>query len=513
MSESHQTIESLSLRELLDGSPFASAQFGSAEFTGAADIRVRSCSSDSRTCQPGDLFVALRGSRSNGHDFIQEALSRGAAAVLAERPVAAGVPTCVVSDTREALGHICQALAGRPSDALKLIGVTGTNGKTTTTALIASILNTAGYRAGTLGTLGYHDTVESASADLTTPSPANLAHWLGRMAARRCTHAVMEVSSHAIAERRIAGLEFSQVCLTNLRRDHLDFHGSVANYHLTKIKLFEQLASDGMAVLNADDAASLENAPLLPGGVLTIAMRSGADLTATLVERYKSEQSFLLTAGNVTLPVRTAMIGDHHIYNCLMAAAVGLAEGIDLTMIVAGLEAIDYVPGRLERIECGQPFGAFVDFAHTPDALTVSLETVREVTAGRVICVFGAGGNRDESKRPLMGRAVEGLADVAIVTTDNPRMEDPQKIAADILSGCERPEEARWMPDRTEAIGYALRLAGPDDCVLVAGRGHEEYQIVGHSRIPLDDRDVVRSYLYNLEPGSQYGALMSVGNS
>ena len=503
MSESHQVIEALSLREL----------FASAEFVGSADIRVRSYSSDSRTCQPGNLFVALKGSRSDGHDFAQEAVARGATAVVAERPLTVDVPICLVSDTHETFGQICQALAGRPSQALRLIGVTGTNGKTTTTALIASILNAGGYRAGTLGTLGYHDSVESAPAELTTPSPATLAQWLSRVAARRCTHAVMEVSSHAIAQRRIAGLEFAQVCLTNLRRDHLDYHGSLANYHLTKIKLFERLASGGVAVLNADDAASLENAPLLPGGVLTIAMRGGADLTATLVERFKSEQTFLLTAGNTTLPVRTAMIGDHHIYNCLMAAAVGLAEGIDLTAIVQGLEAVSHVPGRLERIECGQPFGVFVDFAHTPDALTVSLETLREVTVGRTICVFGAGGNRDESKRPLMGRAVETFADLAIVTTDNPRMEDPQKIAADILSGFERPDDARWVPDRAEAIHYALSLAGPDDCVLVAGRGHEEYQTVGHSRIPLDDREVVRSYLYNLEPGSQYGALMSVGNS
>jgi UDP-N-acetylmuramoyl-L-alanyl-D-glutamate--2,6-diaminopimelate ligase len=242
-------------------------------------------------------------------------------------------------------------------------------------------------------------------------------------------------------------------------------------------------------------------------------MRARADLTGRLLERFKSEQTFLLTAGNVSVPVRTAMIGDHNLYNCLMAAAVGLAEGIELTTVVAGLEAVRGVPGRLERIECGQPFGVFVDFAHTADALAVALDTLREVTPGRVLCVFGAGGNRDTTKRPLMGQTVERRADLAIVTNDNPRLEEPQAIAAQILAGFEHPGDARWVPDRTEAIGYALSLAGPDDTVLLAGRGAETHQTVGRDRLALDDREVARRYLYNLEPASRYGALMSVGNS
>jgi UDP-N-acetylmuramoyl-L-alanyl-D-glutamate--2,6-diaminopimelate ligase len=215
----------------------------------------------------------------------------------------------------------------------------------------------------------------------------------------------------------------------------------------------------------------------------------------------------------MTAAVRTAMIGDHHVSNCLLAAAVGLGEGIELETIVRGLENVSRVAGRLERIECGQPFGVYVDYAHTPDALAVSLDTLGAVTAGRLICVFGAGGNRDARKRPLMGRAVEERAQVAIVTTDNPRYEDPQAIAAEVIWGFERPAEARYMPDRGEAIRYALSLASADDCVLVAGRGHETHQIVAGERIELDDRDVARRYLYNLEPASLYGALASVGNS
>jgi UDP-N-acetylmuramoyl-L-alanyl-D-glutamate--2,6-diaminopimelate ligase len=503
MSHLISPVEPVSLREL----------FEDAHISGAGDVRVGSCSCDSRTCQSGDVFVAVSGRSFDGHDFAAEAVARGARAIVAERPLDLGVPVCLVSDSREALGRICQALAGYPSRRLRVIGVTGTNGKTTTTQLIAGVLEAAGYRTGVLGTLEYFDGVEAAPADLTTPLAPALADWLGRMAANGCSHAVVEISSHAIAERRIGGIELSAACLTNLRRDHLDYHRSLVDYHGTKSRIFHQLAPGGVAVINADDPASLEYAPLVPGGVLSIALHNPANLTAELVERSKSEQTFLLSAGEMTAAVRTTMIGDHHISNCLMAAAVGLAEGIELTTIVRGLENVGRVPGRLERIECGQPFGVYVDYAHTPDALAVSLDTLREVTAGRLICVFGAGGNRDARKRPLMGRAVEERAQVAIVTTDNPRYEDPQTIAAEVISGFARPAEARYMPDRAEAIRYALTLASADDCVLIAGRGHETHQAIAGEQFPLDDCDVARRYLYNLESASLYGALATMANS
>jgi UDP-N-acetylmuramoyl-L-alanyl-D-glutamate--2,6-diaminopimelate ligase len=504
MSQLLDAAEPPSLREL----------FESAEFTGAADIRPRSCTCDSRACRPGDLFVAIVGTRADGHDFVDEALARGATAILAERPLpTVGVPVCVVPDTREAFGEICHALAGWPSRRLRVIGVTGTNGKTTTTQLIKSVLEAAGHRTGVLSTLEYNDGSETEPADWTTPPASALAHLLARMADGGCSHAVVEISSHAIAQRRIAGIELVAACLTNLRRDHLDYHETLLNYHRTKGRIFQYLSPGGVAVINADDPASLDYAPLVPSGVLSVAMHKPANVTAALVERFKSEQTFLVTAGEMTAAVRTAMIGDHNISNCLMAAAVGLAEGIDLPTIVRGLENVGRVAGRLERIECGQPFGVYVDYAHTSDALAVALDTLAEVTAGRLICVFGAGGNRDASKRPLMGRAVEARADVAIVTTDNPRHEDPQAIAAEVIAGFEQPAEARYVPDRAEAIGYALSLATADDCVLIAGRGHERYQTIGGQRFPLDDREIARRYLYNLEPLSPYGALMSVANS
>lgn len=503
MSRLFSTGEPLSLRDVLPG----------VAIDGAADLRVTGCTCDSRDCRPGDVFVAIRGTRVDGHDYITEAIARGARAIVAEHDVQATVPVAIVPDAREALGQLCQAMAGRPSRKLRVIGVTGTNGKTTTTQLIASVLEAAGFRAGTLGTLAYSDGVDTAAADLTTPAAPVIADWMRRMVDNRCSHAVLEISSHAIAQRRIAGIELAAACLTNLRRDHLDFHPTLLHYHQTKSRIFHALAPAGIAVLNADDPASLEYAPLVPGGVLTVGLHKAANLTAQLLDRAKSEQTFLLTAGDMTAVVRTAMIGDHHIHNCLIAAAVGLAEGIDLPTIVHGLENVSRVSGRLERIECGQPFGVFVDYAHTPDALAMALDTLAEVTAGRVICVFGAGGNRDEAKRPLMGRAVEERAHLAIVTTDNPRHEDPRAIAAEVISGFTSPADARYLPDRAEAIQYALSLAGPDDCVLVAGRGHEAFQIVGDEQMPLDDREVARRYLYNLEPGSPFGALASVSNS
>ena len=478
----------IGLRQLLPAS----------EIVGAQDVRVNACTADSRSCQPGDLFVALVGTNNDGHDHYEEAFARGASAMLVERMLPVDVPQCVVPDTRVAHGQLCQALAGHPSQSLKLIGVTGTNGKTTTSCLIASVLQAAGFQPGLLGTLGYCDGVTTERAALTTPSAPVLADWLARMVANGCTHAVMEVSSHALAQHRVAGITFDAACVTNVRRDHLDFHGSLVNYRAAKRRLFDHVAPEGFAVMNADDPVCTNYLSTFIGPALTVGLRNEAEITATLVERCASEQTFLLHAGLDTAPVRTRMIGDHHISNCLVAAAVGLAYGIDLHEIVRGIEAIEHVPGRLERIECGQPFAAFVDYAHTPDALACTLNTLREITEGKLICVFGAGGNRDRQKRPLMGRTVEQLADEAIVTTDNPRSEDPEVIAREILSGCDRPADFELVFDRSSAIRRAIHLAEPGDTVVIAGKGHEDYQIIGNRRHQIDDRQVVRDCLYQL---------------
>jgi UDP-N-acetylmuramoyl-L-alanyl-D-glutamate--2,6-diaminopimelate ligase len=469
-----------------------------ARFFGATDINVNSVAADSRAVDEGDLFAAIVGNHSDGHHHIAQALAQGASAVVAERFVpTGGRPLCVVPDSRVALARICQALADHPSRRLKVIGVTGTNGKTSTAWLIRGILEAAGHRTGLMGTLEYSDGEVAEPADLTTPPAPILAHWLERMTVTGCSHAVLEVSSHALAQARIEGIELNAACVTNVRRDHLDFHNTLANYRRAKAQIFKHLAADGFAVLNADDPVAAGFVDLVDGPALTVGMKSPAEVTAQLIDRDKSEQTFLLSAGSDTVPIRTRMIGDHHIANCLVAAAVGLVYGIDLADIARGIERVEQVPGRMERIECGQPFGVFVDYAHTPDALELSLATLREVTGGRLICVFGAGGGRDREKRPLMGRVVESSADEAIVTDDNPRSEDPQRIHRDVVRGFKWPSAARVIPDRAEAITFALSQAEAGDCVLIAGKGHEEYQIVGKRRYPFDDRRVAQDWLYD----------------
>jgi UDP-N-acetylmuramoyl-L-alanyl-D-glutamate--2,6-diaminopimelate ligase len=472
-----------------------------AELFGADDVPLTGCACDSRRVRPGDAFVAIRGGRADGREFLTEAIQRGAAAVICEAPAPeVSVPVCLVRNAREAFARLCQQLAGNPSHALKLIGVTGTTGKTTTACLIASVLTTAGMDCGVLGTLGYFDGETLEPAVWTTPPADKLAHVLARSVANGCTHAVMEVSSHALDQMRVAGLRFDAACVTNVRRDHLDYHATIADYRLTKSKLFQYLPPEGFAVVNADDPTSASYLRQLDTPALTVGVRSAAEFMAMPIEQLISEQTFLLTAGSEMAPVRTRMIGLHNVYNCLVAAAVGLAYGIDLMTVVRGLESLKQVPGRLERIECGQPFGVFVDFAHTPDALAATLRTLRSVTAGKLICVFGASGERDKGKRPLMGRTVERLADLPIVTSDNPRSESPATIIADVLAGFADPREAEVVPDRATAIRWALAAAQPGDCVLIAGKGHETCQIVGDERIPFDDREIAREWLYEVRP-------------
>ncbi|MGE0536729.1 MAG: UDP-N-acetylmuramoyl-L-alanyl-D-glutamate--2,6-diaminopimelate ligase [Pirellulales bacterium] len=481
----------ISLRQLLPD----------ARFVGAEDIRVTSCAADSRACQRGDLFAALPGSECDGIDFVHHALARGAKGLLVDQPVDdVPLPQCLVSDVREAFGNICQALAGNPSQQLRVIGITGTNGKTTTSYLVAGVLEAAGLHAGVAGTLGIYDGAELRPSRLTTPGAAELAHSLATMYANGCSHAVLEVSSHALAQRRVAGIEFDVAAFTNVRHDHLDYHKSPEEYLAAKSRLLELVRPEGLAVFNTDDAQCGELAADFYGPALTVGMEHPAEITATPAERFISEQTFLLSTGDTCVPVRTPLVGQHNVSNCLIAAAVGLAYQLDLATIVRGLESVASIPGRLERIECGQGFGVFVDYAHTADALAQVLDSLRPLTRGRLICVFGAGGDRDRFKRPHMGRAVQERADVAVVTSDNPRYESPRKIANEILAGMRHRSQVRVELDRGTAICWALREARPGDCVLIAGKGHEECQIVEEERYYFDDREIARQWLYDHEP-------------
>jgi UDP-N-acetylmuramoyl-L-alanyl-D-glutamate--2,6-diaminopimelate ligase len=468
-----------------------------AEFLGADDIVIMACSCDSRRVRPGTLFVVLPGPGLDEQASVSEAIARGCSGIVAQHEVlGTGVPICYVPHAGEAYGRICQAVAGDPSRQLKVVGLSGTSGTTTTSCLVASILTTAGRKVGILGSLGYFDGREVAHNVHTTPPAHDLARWLARMVDHGCTHAVVEVSDRALAERWVGGVALDAVCVTNARHSQVADRRVARECRPAHSHLLEYLTAEGFAVVNADDPVSLSYLQLHDGPVLTVGIESEAEITATFVERCMSEQTILLSAGNEVMPVRTRMIGIQHVYNCLTAAAVGLAYGIDLPAVVRGLEAIDYVPGRLERIECGQPFGVFVDCARSPEALSACLETLREVVRGRLICVFGAAGERDKCRRPLLGRAVETDADLAVITDDNPHGEDPQTIIENLLSGLNCPAEAEVIPDRAEAIGWALSQARPGDCVLIAGKGHRTTQVVGSQRRDFDDRQVARQWLY-----------------
>ncbi len=488
MQQIFNSTTGISLREI----------FPDARMFGGDDFRVQSCSSNWQSCRPGDLYAAILGPDDDGHDQAHQAIRRGASAVLAERLLPVSVPVCVVDDTREAYGRVCQELVGRPSQAMRTVGVTGTNGKTTTAALIASVFQAADWPLASTSSLGRFDGMDVRPAGQTTPTPAELADFLARSLANGCSHAVLEVSSTALAQRRLAGVELDAAVLTNARRDHLDYHGSVLNYRKAKARLFEHLKPGGFVVINADDPASEFFLSKLDQPVLTIGMRRPAELTATIVERHLSEQTFVLTAGNESVPVRTQMIGDHHVYNCLVAAGVGLVMGMDLATVVRGLESLDKLPGRMERIECGQPFGVFVDNGRTPDRLANALKALRRVTRGRLICVFGAEEHGDANNRPLLGRAAERHADVAIIASCGAGTEEPLSMAHDILDGYDRPAKARVMPNRINAVHWALEQARLGDTVLIAGLGNRTYQIDSEPGRLFDDRQLARDWLYTV---------------
>ncbi len=392
---------------------------------------------------------------------------------------------------------------GHSSDKLKLIGVTGANGKTATSCLIAGVLAHAGHKVGLLSSLGYFDGEDVEDASHEMPPPDRLATLLARMVQNGCSHVVMEVSPRALAQSQLSGVWFDAACVTNVTRDHLTDHHKIKDYRLPKMRLFDHLRGEAFVVLNADDPVTTGYLRQLDGPVLTVGIHWPAEITATPLEQFPSEQTFLITAGNDTVPVQTQMIGTHHIYNCLLAAAVGLAYGIELPQIVRTLEAAKYIPGRLERIECGQPFSVFVDFAHTPDALAGSLQTLRTVTQGKLICTLGVGGEGDKTKHRLMGQVLEQNADLAILTSDNSPGKKSRAIIEKVLSGCERSKRVQVVPDRCAAIHRALSLAQQGDCVLIAGKGNESYPIIAKQSCAVDDvddRQIASQWLYEVQP-------------
>ncbi len=483
---STQTRGGVSLRDLLPA----------ARFLRALDVRVTSCCTQADRCQSGDIFIAVSSAKYDGHEHVAEAVERGASAIIAERMLPVELPLVIVDDSRQVLGEICQALVDHPSDTLRTIGVSGTHGKTIVSWLLTSVLHAAGSQAGMMNSVAFSDSLEDQSVRQTTPPAPQMARWLARMTEAGCDSAVVEVSSRALVERRVAGIDFDAAVLTNLGRAHLSLHGSVENYHRAKERLLGMLKPGGFAVLNADDEACQRLGERVDAPLLTYGMFSEADVTASVIERQKCEQTFYLRAGDELIPVRTRIIGDAHVSSCLAAATVGLALGIELPTIVRGLEAVERIPGRMERIECGQEFGVFVDAARSPERLAYVLRTLRKVTSGRLICVAGAPGGRKKSGRAWLGRVLERSCDVPILTADDPRYEEPLAIAHDLLDGFQRAAKAHVSPNRKRAIAAALDMARPGDSVVIAGKGDRAGQLVGGQRMAHDDREVARQWLY-----------------
>jgi len=492
---------------------------------GLADPAIVSVVEDSRKVQPGCCFVARRGERTDGHAYVAQAVAAGAAAIVCERDVdgADGVAVLKVADATGAAGRLAAVLTGladiQRAGRLDVVGITGTNGKSTTCYLLRAILERAGHSTALLGTVQYDLLSRTIAAERTTPALSELISYLAEAAGAGARHAVMEVSSHALDQRRCEGVRFSVWVFTNLTRDHLDYHETMDAYLKAKKKLFYSLDPRATAVVNAHSPAAATvvadcRAPVVRYGIVGDSLACGdggaevpdvaarIDAMAAHGTRFELRLGPRLTRGSggrpATAAVDLALIGRHNVLNALAAGGAAAALGVGIETIAAGLRDVAFVPGRLQRVSGGaDDLNVLVDYAHTDDALDNVLSALRPLVAGRLILVFGCGGQRDVKKRPMMAAAVARYADAIVVTSDNPRGEDPQAIIDDILAGFSADAMDRVLvePDRRRAIAWAIGMAGPEDVVLLAGKGHETYQEIGDRRIAFDDAVVAREVL------------------
>ncbi len=494
------------------------------------DTEISAIVSDSRRVSPGALFVAIRGETSDGHAFIPQAIAAGAAAVLGEPASGLSqamgavddgrrtVPYVQVPDSREALAWLAAAWYGYPARKLVVIGVTGTDGKTTTTNLIHSVLTAAGRRAGMISTVNavIGDRAYDTGLHTTTPDAPDVQHYLAEMVAAGMTHVVLETTSHGLVQHRVTACEYDVAVLTNITHEHLDYHKTFEEYRAAKARLFEGLMSAArkpdvpkISVLNADDP-SFEVLSRIPADVhLSYGVTAPADIAACDIAFRSGVTRFKAITPDGVIPVELPLVGAFNIANALATIAVGVGLGVPATAIQAGLAAVRAIPGRMERVDAGQDFLALVDFAHTPNALQRALETVRTLAPGRIITVFGAAGRRDATKRPLMGAVAARLANRVILTAEDPRTESLDDILAALAAGCESEGKVEgrdfWrIPDRGEAITFAVAMAEPGDAVIVCGKGHEQSMAFGMAEYPWDDRVALRAALeYRLGRGPQ----------
>ena len=470
---------------------------------GSGDAEVLRAVHDSRRVRTGDLFVALPGTKIDGHQFVQRALEAGAEAAIVEKPVELpGRPALLlVPDAHAALSLAAHALVGNPTRRLKVCGVTGTSGKTTTTYLVRGIFEKAGWPTGILGTIAYLIGRREIPANMTTPDGNELAAYFAEMVESGLRAAVMEVSSHALHQRRTAGIHFDVAAFTNLSEEHREYHKNMEEYRDAKGLLFKGLDEQAWSVLNADDEVSRFYAdPARAGRTIWYGLKHKRDIAAEDIQASLAGSRFTLITPRGRTAVRMPLLGMHNILNGLTAAGVGEALGLPLEAIAAGLESVQTVRGRLELVPTDRPVSVLVDYAHKTDALQHSLSAVRELMhgRGRLIAVFGCGGDRDRPKRPAMAAVAEELADRVIVTSDNPRSEPPQAIADEIVKGFESMRKVTVEIDRRAAIALAIGEAQPGDVVVIAGKGHETYQIIGAVTRPFDDREVAAEILNGL---------------
>lgn len=470
---------------------------------GAGDIHIKGMQIDSRRVSQGDLFICLRGFTVDGHDFASQAVEQGAVALVVEERLDINVPQVVVPDTRRAMAILSTHFFGNPTEKLNLIGVTGTNGKTTTTHLIHHILTEWGRKAGLIGTISMRIGERTVEMKNTTPEALDLQRYFYEMWEAGAEYATMEVSSHALDLGRVRGCQFRTAVFTNLTQDHLDYHETMDNYREAKSLLFSQLGNGYsthkpvFAVLNADDEASAYFAKRTAAQVITYGIDSPADVRAKNIVIDGQGTSFEVETfrGNIRLTLQ--LVGKFSVYNALATLTTCLLEGVPLDVIKQSLESVTGVNGRFERVDEGQDFTVLVDYAHTPDSLENVLQTVKEFAEARVFCVVGCGGDRDRTKRPIMAQIAAKYSDVAVLTSDNPRTEDPERILNDMVEGLTDVDPHRFTAilDRREAINFAIKEAGTKDVVLIAGKGHETYQEINGKRYDFDDREVAREAL------------------
>ncbi len=462
----------------------------------SGDVAVRGVCQDSREVRPGDLFLAWKGTGSDAHAFVGDAAERGAVAAVVERPVEVGIPQLVVSDGRRAAALAADAVMGFPSRELTTVGVTGTNGKTTTALLIRHLLE-PDMPTAVIGTLGLVDAagVRAGSEGLTTPGPVQIAVWLRELADGGMSAVVIEASSHALDQRRLDAISFDVVVFTNLSQDHLDYHADLSQYLAAKARLVDLAAREATVVVNGDDSAWNTLAPG-PRTLRTYAIDADADVRASELRLEAGETRFALSADGLVRDVRSPLVGRFNVENALAAVTAAVAAGVSLDDAVARLATAPQPRGRLEAVATS-PFTVLIDFAHTPAGLESALAAVKPLTRGQLIVVFGAGGDRDPGKRRPMAEAVRRVADRIVLTSDNPRTEDPERILDDLAAGLEGADFERVV-DRREAIEVALRAARPGDTVVLAGKGHETYQVVGAAKHPFDERVVVAECLARL---------------